>query len=115
RAVFADFATDRGAVGIPGDSRGVISVGAADEAGKPRPETAVGPMPFVELSQRPTVLAHDGLQLDGGTALGSSISTSYAAGTTAVLLSAGMPRAQLRLWLQNHEGKVLRVPPPGPK
>jgi hypothetical protein len=110
RTVFADFSTDSGTVGIPGDSRGVISVGAADFDGKARPETAIGSMPFVELSQRPTLLAYDGLQLEGGTAFGSSVSTAYAAGTAAALLSSGVSREQLRTWLQGQDGKVLQVP-----
>ena len=110
RTVFADFATDAGTVGIPADSRGVISVGAAGLDGKPRPETAVGSMPFVELSQRPTLLAYDALQLDGGAALGSSVATAYAAGTAATLLSAGVSREYVRAWLNSQNGKVLRVP-----
>jgi hypothetical protein len=110
RTVFADFATEAGTVGMPGDSRGLISVGAAGLDGKARPETAVGSMPFVELSQRPTLLAYDALQLDGGTALGSSVATAYAAGTAATLLSAGVPRERLRAWLNGLDGKVLRVP-----
>jgi hypothetical protein len=110
RTVFADYATDAGTVGMPADSRGVISVGAAGLDGKPRPETAVGAMPFVELSQRPMLLAYDALQLDAGTAFGSSIATAYAAGTAAAMLSAGVPREQLRIWLSSHDGRVLRVP-----
>jgi len=71
---------------------------------------ASGPMPFVELSNRPTLLAYDALQLEGGTALGSSVATAYAAGSAAALLSAGVPREQLRLWLQGQNGKMLQVP-----
>jgi hypothetical protein len=110
RTLFADYSTDFGTVGTPGDSRGVISVGAAGLDDKARGDTATGPMPFVELSNRPTLLAYDALQLDGGAALGSSVSTAYAAGSAAALLSAGVPREQLRLWLQAQDGKVLQVP-----
>jgi hypothetical protein len=115
RAVFADYFTDAGTVGMPADSRGVISVGAADLDGKPRPETAVGPMPFVELSQRPTLLAYDTLQLDGGTAFGSSVATAFAAGAAAAVLSSGTPGEHLRAWLHTQEGKVLRLQPPAGK
>jgi hypothetical protein len=110
RAVFADFTTQSGTIGTPADSRGVISVGAADLDGKARADSAVGSLPFVELSQRPMVLAYDALQLEGGTAFGSSIANAYAAGTAAAMLSAGAPRERLRVWLQGQEGKVLRVP-----
>jgi hypothetical protein len=110
RAVFADFATPSGTVGMPADSRGVISLGAADLDGKSRPETAVGSLPFVELTQRPMVLAFDGLALDGGTAFGSSVANAFAAGTAAALISAGAPQAQVRAWLQGQEGRALRVP-----
>jgi hypothetical protein len=95
---------------MPADSRGVISVGATDLAGKPRPETAVGALPFVELTRRPSMLAYDALQVEGGTALGTSVANAYAAGTAAALLSAGVPRGQLRAWLQGQEGAVLQVP-----
>jgi hypothetical protein len=110
RVVFNDFWTDAGTVGMPADARGVISVGAADLDGKPRPESTTGSIPFVDLSHRPTLLAYDALQLNGGTALGSSVANGYAAGTAAALLSAGLPREQLRAWLATQDGKVLRVP-----
>jgi hypothetical protein len=115
RAVLGDFATDAATVGLPADSRGVISVGAADLDGKPRPDTAIGSLPFVELTQRPTVLAFDALQLEGRTAFGSSVANAYAAGTAAALLSAGASREQLRNWYEAHEGKVMRVPASAPK
>jgi hypothetical protein len=110
RALFADFSTEAATVGMPADSRGVISVGAADLNGKPRPETAVGSLPFVELTQRPTILAFDSLKLDGGTAFGSSVANAYAAGTAAAMLSTGASREQVRDWFDAHEGKLMRVP-----
>jgi hypothetical protein len=110
RTVFADFTTDAGTVGMPADSRGVISVGAAGLDGKPRPDTVIGSLPFVDLTRRPTLLAYDALQLDGGTAQGSSIANAYAAGIGAALLSAGVSCEQLDEWLAGLDGQVLRVP-----
>ncbi len=96
RPVFTDFATDQGSIGIPADARSVITVGAADWQNQPRPYSAGGPLPFAGLAKKPAVLAYDGLHFDAansGGALGSSIATSFAAGTVATLLSAGMTPA----------------------
>ncbi len=113
RVVFADFATDAGTIGMPADARGVISVGAADLDGKLRPDSVTGSLPYVDISQRPMVLAYDALQLDGGTAFGSSVANAFAAGAAAALLSADVPRERLRTWLQGQDGKVLQVPTTG--
>jgi hypothetical protein len=110
RTVFADYWTDAGTVGMPVDSRGVVSVGAADLDGRPQPYSATGAPAFVELACRPTLLAYDALQLDGGAAFGTDVANAYAAGTAATLLSAGTPREPLRTWLLAQGGKVLRVP-----
>lgn len=110
RAVLGDFWTDGGTVGVAADARGVVSVGAADLDGKPRPDSTTGNLPFIELSSRPTLLAYDALQLDGGTAFGTSVATAYTAGTAAALLSAGATREQVRAWLHARDGKVLQVP-----
>ena len=110
RVVFNDYWTEAGTVGSPADARGVISVGAAGLDGKPRPYTAVGSMPYVELSRRPHVLAYDALQLDAGTAFGSSVANAFAAGAATSLLSAGVPRDSLVGWLHGQDGKLLAIP-----
>jgi hypothetical protein len=110
RVVFADFATDAGTIGMPADSRGVISVGAAALDGKPRPDSVSGALPYVDLSQRPTVLAYDALALEGGTAFGTSVANAFAAGTAAALLSSGMSREQVQAWFARQDGKILRIP-----
>jgi hypothetical protein len=113
RVVFNDYWTDLGSVGSPADSRGVISVGAAGLDGKPRASSAVGGLAYVELARRPHVLAYDALQLDGGTAYGSSVANAFAAGTAVSLLSGGVPRESVQAWLQGQDGKVLKVPEVG--
>jgi hypothetical protein len=113
RVVFNDYWTEGGTVGSPADSRGVISVGAADLDGKSRPYSAIGPLAFVELSRRPHVLAYNALQLDAGTAFGSSVASAFAAGTATSLLSAGVQRDALLTWFQGQEGKLLKVPDVG--
>jgi hypothetical protein len=114
RPLFADFTTDHGSVGVPGDARSVISVGAADWHDEPRPYSAGGPLVFAELAQKPTLLAYDALQLGppgrSGSAFGTSIATSFAAGTTATLLSAGMSPAVALRYLNQQCGKVFKVP-----
>lgn len=110
RPVFADYATDQGTTGLPADSRAVISVGAADFAGKMRSYSATGALPYAELSRRPAILAFDGLDVGPGNAYGSSISAGFAAGTAAVLMSSGVNREQLQKLLQEQSGQLLRIP-----
>jgi hypothetical protein len=113
RPVFADFATDQGSVGSPGDARSVITVGAADRQDKPRPYSAGGPLAFAELATKPTLLAYDGLQVgpEGtGGAFGTSVAAPFAAGTAATLMSAGMSRDNVLKLLKQQNGRVLKVP-----
>jgi hypothetical protein len=114
RPVFADFATDQGSVGSPGDARSVITVGAANWQNQPEFYSAGGPLAYAELAAKPTLLAYDRLQLGppgtAGGAFGSSIAASFAAGTTATLISAGMPPEAVWRYLQEQCGRVLTVP-----
>ncbi len=113
RAVLADFATDAGSVGLPGDARSVITVGAADWSGRPQPYSAGGPLAFAELAAKPTLMAYDALHLSppgSGGAVGTSVATSFAAGTVATLISAGMPAEAVQHYVQNLNGCVLKAP-----
>jgi hypothetical protein len=112
RPVFADFATDRGSVGLPGDARSVITVGAADLKGQPQPYSAGGPLAFAELAQKPTILDYDTLASGQGGAFGTSLATSFAAGTAAALVSSGMSNGALLSYINRQNGGVFKVRAP---
>jgi hypothetical protein len=90
RAVFYDYATATGNPGMAADAQGVISVGAADFSGKPRPYTAAGPPLGQELRVKPDVFSYDGLSLPvlGTSSTGTNLASGFAAGAAATMLSA---------------------------
>jgi hypothetical protein len=110
RLLLADFRTDAGAIGVPADARGVVSVGAVDLKDRPQPYSAVGAPMLAELRRLPVLWTYDSVELAGGGALGTSVAAAYAAGTTAALLSIGLSREQAVAWLCGQQGQVLRVP-----
>jgi hypothetical protein len=110
RAVFADFPTDAGSIGLPADARNVISVGAVNFKNQPEPYSAYGSPAQMDLARRPWLYAYDQLELAGGGAFGTSVANAFAAGTTAAMLSAKLTRAQVVQILRDQEGQVLRVP-----
>jgi len=113
RPVLENFSTDQGSVGLPGDARTVISVGAADWQNQPRPYSAGGPLPFAELTKKPSVLAYDGLQLINqgtGPAFGTSVATSFAAGSVVTMISAGMSPETALVYINQLDGKILQAP-----
>ncbi len=113
RPVFLDFSTSSGSIGVPADSRGIISVAAVSLDDKPQPYSSPGPPNDMELAKVPNIFAYDALQVapqDTPAAFGTSLSTSFAAGLAAALLSSGMSSERLERYLQNRRGKVFRVP-----
>ena len=110
RAVFADFPTDAGSIGMPADARNVISVGAASLKNKPQPYSAFGSPGGVELARRPWLYAYDELGLADGSAYGTSVANAFAAGTVAAMMSGKMSRPDLMQLLREQEGQVLRTP-----
>ncbi|HYT91603.1 MAG TPA: S8 family serine peptidase, partial [Gemmataceae bacterium] len=113
RPVWLDFATSQGTVGLPGDARAVVTVGAADPNDRPQPYTAKGPPANLDYLIRPNVLAYDRLLLGEGQpggAYGSSVATAFAAGIAAALRSAGMTREQFLQHVQRNPGAVLKAP-----
>ncbi|MSQ95820.1 MAG: hypothetical protein EXR98_14860 [Gemmataceae bacterium] len=110
RAAFADFATDAGSIGLPADSRNVISVGAANFKQKPQPFSVFGSPSGMEMARRPWLYAYDELELAGGGAFGTSIANAFAAGTVAAMLSGNLTREEVVQMLREQEGQVLRVP-----
>jgi hypothetical protein len=103
RGVLTDFATPEGEVGMPADSRRVITVGAAGPSGKAEPFSAGGPPFGLALLSKPQVLAFDG---SGGTAEAAC----FAAGLVATAHSAGAPLCAYRESLRVAPGGLLRIP-----
>jgi hypothetical protein len=111
RAVFADYAPALGTLGMPADAHRVITVGAADLAGHPEPDSAGGPPHNLELLPKPNVLAYDGLERSDAAASGTGLAAGFAAGLAASALSAGAPRGKFLEVMQVPPGSVLRIPP----
>ncbi len=116
RALWGDYATDRGALGTPADARVLITVGVADLSGRPLAVSTAGPPYLRDLLRKPNMLAPDGLRLvpGGGAAIyGSGTATPFAAGAAATALGAGTPPATWLRILSNQPGCPPR--PPGPQ
>jgi hypothetical protein len=109
RAVFADFPTDVGSIGLPADARNVVSVGAASFKDRPQPYSAFGSPVQMELARRPWLYAYDELELAGGGAFGTSIANAFAAGTTAAMMSGNVGRSEIVQILREQDGRVLRA------
>jgi hypothetical protein len=92
RAVWLDYASDLGTLGLPADARGVATVGAADTLGAPQLYSTSGPALNRGLLPKPNLLAIDALHMNRGWAVevfGSALSAPFAAGRMAAALSAG--------------------------
>jgi hypothetical protein len=113
RAVFLDYATDEGSLGMPADARMLVTVGAADQEGRPESWSTMGPPLNRGLLTKPNILAYDSVPIPGARgsrARGTSLSTAFAAGTTASMLSAGMPPGYLERAFTAPPPKLLTVP-----
>lgn len=89
RVVFQDYQSLLGGVGMPADARQVHAIGAVSLDRVPRPFSAVGGGPGVQILQKPDVWSFDELPIPAGPARGTSLSTSFAGGLAASMLSAG--------------------------
>jgi hypothetical protein len=111
--VWLDYVTDLGTIGIPGDARGLITVGAADLSGKPESFSSPAPPPSLELLIKPDLLTSDRLQVETGggpVAYGSGMANAFAAGQAAVLLSGGFSLERANAFLHWQKGRFLRLP-----
>ncbi len=108
RAVFHDFPTGAGTPGMPADARAVITVGAADGAGRAEPFSAAGPPYGMELLAKPDVLEYDQGE-------GTGPAASFAAGLAAAAHTGGAAFSAWREALQVRPGGLLRVPPGWPR
>ncbi len=107
RAVLAAYTTAMGSLGVPADARQVITVGAANLAGRAEPYSAGGPPHNLELLLKPNVLAYGAVD---DREQGTGVATGFAAGLAASAISAGVPRSRFLEALQVPPGGVLRVP-----
>lgn len=114
QAVWLDYGREGGGVGMPGDARGVITVGAADAQGQPRPYTALLAGAGIELLTRPEVFALDRLPVgkDGAVMPGTARANAFAAGLAATVLSADGFQDYFLDALGIRPGGLLVVPEP---
>ena len=106
RPVLMDYIQVPPGIGSPGDAIAARTVGAIGPDGRPRPYSAFGAGPGLEMLYKPNVLAFDWLPTLGdgsGPARGTSLATAFAGGTGASLISAGAPQS----WMM----EALRIPP----
>jgi hypothetical protein len=103
RAVFADYATNAASLGMPADAHALVTVGAADAAGRPEPFSAAGAPHNMALLTKPDVL-----EFDAGD--GTGVAAAYAAGLVATLRSAGVGLYAWRELAAIQRGGLLRVP-----
>jgi hypothetical protein len=108
RAVFVDYPTDLGGLGMPADARQALTAGAATPTGEARPYSARGPAVGLELLPKPDLLAEDGLPLTGTEPVfGTGPAAAFAGGMGAIGVNAG------RVYLHQlplKTGGLLRLP-----
>jgi hypothetical protein len=107
RAVWRDFVTDAGSLGVPGDARAAVTVGAANKLGQRQPYSAGGAPFAAELLAKPDLLAYDG---ESGTAEAAA----FAAGVAAAVRSGGASRASAVPSMRG-PGGLLQVPAEWPQ
>jgi hypothetical protein len=109
RPQFADFATDQGSLGIPGDSRGLFTVTSMDLENRTVPYAVVGTPPYLELAKQHLLFVPDHVGDGMGCAFGTPLATSFTAGAAASMLSSGMTTNQVETALRQVQGYALRV------
>jgi hypothetical protein len=115
RVLLHDFTTAEGAMGMPADSRNVITVGAADRQGRPEPYSAGGSPFDVILLPKPDVLAYDQIETAGkDAAQGAGVATGFAAGFAALSPTSPEP-TRWRQSLGVEAGGLLRAPDRSPQ
>jgi subtilisin family serine protease len=112
RPIFLDYATDEGTLGMPADSRTVLTVGAAGRANQSQPYSATGPAMNLELLPKPNLLVADDDRLgpDGAVAYGTDLAAPFAAGLAGRSLARGLSRVEYWKALQGRPARVLRAP-----
>lgn len=103
RAIFHDFATASGSLGMPADARTAITVGAAGTDNQRQPYSAGGAPFGMDLLSKPDVLSYD-------RGVGTAESAAFAAGLAALVPPAGRSPAACLQNLHVPPGGVLRIP-----
>jgi hypothetical protein len=94
------------------DAQGMISVGAADFSGKPRPYTAAGSPLGQELRVKPDVFSYDGLSLPlpgGNSSTGTNLANGFASGVAASMKSAKTSPDTIVREIRLQPGRVFRA------
>ena len=113
RPVWLDYVTNAGTMGVPSDARGLITVGAADNSGRPESFSSPGPPPYLELLLKPDLFTSDRLRVETGggpAAYGSGLAAAFAAGQAAALLNSHVPIDRADAFFHSQRGKFLRLP-----
>ncbi len=106
RPVWKEFSTPEGTIGLPGDGRGLIPVGALNLDGKRQPYSSPGPPAGMDLLKSPRVFGFDALGIGdegNGPAFGSGVATPFVAGMAASILSSGQSKQELYRKLQGRK------------
>jgi hypothetical protein len=103
RAIFHDYATAAGSLGMPADARTAIAVGAANADNKRQPYSAGGAPFGLELLSKPDLLSYDRGE-------GTAESAAFAAGLAALVPPAGRTPTACLQNLHVPPGGVLRLP-----
>jgi hypothetical protein len=103
RAIFREYATAAGSLGMPADAQTAITVGAADLGNRRQPYSSGGAPFGLALLAKPDMLAYDQGE-------GTAESTAFAAGLAALIPLAGRSPAACLQNLQVPPGGVLRLP-----
>ncbi|HZU39117.1 MAG TPA: hypothetical protein VFA18_24540, partial [Gemmataceae bacterium] len=112
RPVLGSFAARTGSIGVPGDARTLLTVGAAALTGEPQPYATDGPPYNLRLLSKPDLLAYDAIQVGSGQPTAptqSSLDTAFAAGMAATAISAGMPKPVIYDAVHTRPGKVWKL------
>ena len=107
RAVFHDYITASGSVGMPADARTAITVGAADARNRRQPYSGGGAPFGMELLPKPDVLSYDRGE-------GTAESAAFAAGLAALVPRTGRTPTACLQNLHVPPGGVLRLPTGSP-
>jgi hypothetical protein len=114
RVRFGDYTTAQGNPGMPADAHALLSVGAVNRSGGPAPYSAIGPVFNQALRPQPDVYTFDelslGVESDVADA-GTGVAASFAAGTAASALSAGVAPNSLLMGICRHPGGLLHFRP----
>lgn len=111
RPVFADFSSELGGLGMPGDALVPRTIGAANARGNAQPFSATGANSSRDILAKPTFIAFDELPLAGGVSSGgTAVANGFAGGLAASMLSAGVPSGPELRWLGIPAGGLLVVP-----